>query len=321
MGQVLRGVAEGDPPRGVGAVGEEEAVPLGREAHGAAVDLEPPPVAVLAGAALGLELLDGADLVHVVGDVEVEPAVPVDVGPAGGGGHVAVPAGHARREGDVGEAAAAVVAEEMVGPEHPDEGVGVAVPVVVGRGPAVGDAGDVDAGSLRDVGEPHPAVVAEEARAGVGVGGRVHEVAVGEEDVHVPVPVVVEEDRAAALGLGDPLLVHGESGVVHGPEAGGVPVEVGEGHLHRRGGGEGGGGGGPGGDGRTVLPAAGDTRHEARAEECGRSQGNPRAQGSGGGDRGTSGIRFLTAVKGGDRFHCLKRYPGRTHRQEAHALQ
>src|SRR5262249_49901735 len=156
--------------------------------------------------------------VDVVGYVEVEPAVAVEVGEAGGETEAPLP--HPGRSGGLDEGAVAVVVPELVAAEAHDIEVDPAVVVVVtgrhphpvppGRPPhaappaadidEAGGGGDVDEIRLRAPVRARDGVVAEQAPAewtGLG-GGRAarrggERPALDEEDVEVAVAVVVEE--------------------------------------------------------------------------------------------------------------------------------
>ena len=134
----------------------------------------------------------------LVADVEVDVAVVVVVGPAGGLGRV-VNLGETRLERHVGEAGSAVVSQQRVGvaarsaepPATQNEHVEVAVVVVVGV-LHVEPAEESAQTRLRGaIGEASVGIVVEEAHAAARVPRR-------GEDVEVAVAVEVVDDRAAA---------------------------------------------------------------------------------------------------------------------------
>ncbi len=144
---------------------------------------------------------------HVVAHEQVGVAVLVVVEKGRAGREVGVP--DARRRGDVGEPALAVVAQHVVGAQRAQEQVGVAVVVDVGGGHAHALRLEVEAGPAGHVLEGAVAAIAVKRR---GVGsppllGPVHPV--DEDEVLVAVAFDVEKGDARAHGLREVLLSKG----------------------------------------------------------------------------------------------------------------
>ena len=124
-------VGSGDA-RGLGDVGEPAlpvvaVQPVGHRPVGAR------PAVVARAERVRTDLVVGHGKVEVIGDEEIEVAVPIVVEERGARAPERV--AHARRGGDVGKRAVAVVAIERVGTERREKEVEVAVVVVIARRP------------------------------------------------------------------------------------------------------------------------------------------------------------------------------------------
>ena len=144
---------------------------------------------------------------HVVGDVEVRPAVAVEVREGRANGPIRAGEGCVRR--DVPETAVAQVLDELVGPEVGEEHVEVAVVVDVAGGDAHAVAGGADPRFGSGIDEAQAAaarLVAVQPIAGkvFGLRAALDRPALHQPDVLPAIPVEVEEAQARAHDLDEP---------------------------------------------------------------------------------------------------------------------
>ncbi len=177
-------------------------MPSGRHPPRSALDGNALPVAV------GVRPGDGRVLereAHVVGDEQVQVAIPVVVQEAASGSPARLGVQEPRRLRHVREGSVAVVPVEGVLPEAGAEEIFEAVVVVVPDADSGSPTHGTQAGLFRDIGERPVTIVLVEAvgrarRSAVEAGAR------EQEDIHPAVVVVVDERTAAARRLQDVLL-------------------------------------------------------------------------------------------------------------------